>query len=120
MGTSLKSAAPTKRIRFQDVKPYDAPEQLEDLRGPASGALRLPPWIYWGPNPAVDLSALWGATKAYQATIQEGTVEDQVKILNRDVLISVWAELNLPPRARQLWESRFPELTARTSPQPLR
>ena len=35
-----------KRVRFQDVKPYDAPERLGELRGPAHGTIRLPPWVY--------------------------------------------------------------------------
>lgn len=99
-----------KRVRFQDVKPYDAPIHLDELRGPASGTVQLPPWVYWGPNPMMDLDVDGDAIMAYQATIQEGRTVDQVQILNRDRLVAMWPELNLPPRARQLWESRFPEL----------
>ncbi|MCU1482256.1 MAG: hypothetical protein JWQ19_3042 [Subtercola sp.] len=99
-----------ERVRFQDVKPYDAPARLDELRGPATGTVQLPRWVYWGPNSVVDLDTEWGVIKAYQATIQEGSTEDQVQILNRDVLISVWPELRMPPRVRQLWEGRFPEL----------
>ncbi|CAN5319582.1 hypothetical protein BH09ACT6_BH09ACT6_02920 [soil metagenome] len=106
------SETTAKRVRFQDVKPYDAPQQLDELRGPATGTVQLPPWVYWGPNPIVDLGTEWGVIKVYQATIQEGSAADQVQLLNRDVLISIWTELRMPPRVRQLWESRFPELTA--------
>ena len=47
---------------------------------------------------------------AYRAVLNEGTVEDLVRVLNRDVLIAVWPELLLPFRVLAMWESRFPEL----------
>jgi hypothetical protein len=46
----------------------------------------------------------------YQAVISEGSAADQTRIINRDSLIEVWADLMLPRRARDLWEDRFPEL----------
>lgn len=103
---------PAKRVRFQDVKPYDAPAQLDELQGPASGHVQLPPWVYWGPNPVANLDAEGDAIRAYQATIQEGRTVDQVQILNRDRLVAMWPKLNMPPRVRALWENRFPELAA--------
>lgn len=45
----------------------------------------------------------------------EGTVADQVAVVNRDRLVAVWSELLLPRRVRELWESRFPELCAAVS-----
>jgi len=39
-------------------------------------------------------------------------VADQVTILNRSILLELWPELILSARVRNLWESRFPELTA--------
>ena len=97
---------------MQDVKPYDAPANLDELRGPRNGTVVLPHWIYWGPTPSIDLSSEWSLIKGYQATIQEGRVIDQVQILNRDLLIAIWPELAMPQRVRQLWEERFPELAA--------
>ena len=47
---------------------------------------------------------------AYRAVLNEGTVEDLVRVLNRDVLVAVWPELLLPLRVLAMWESRFPEL----------
>lgn len=99
-----------KRVRFQDVKPYDAPERLDELRGPAHGTVQLPPWVYWGPSPVANLDSVGDAIRAYQATIQEGRTVDQVQILNRDRLIELWPELHMPPRVRELWEGRFREL----------
>jgi hypothetical protein len=106
------SALAGKRVRFQDIKPYDAPATLDELRGPAHGTVQLPPWVYWGPRPVADLDRPGDDIRAYQATIQEGRVIDQVQILNRDRLVAMWPELSMPPRVRVLWEGRFPELTA--------
>jgi hypothetical protein len=106
----MSTASTSEKVRIQDVKPYDAPTSLGELRGPHSGMVELPGWIYWGPNPVVDLGAEWGVIKAYQAIIQEGRTEDQVQLLNRDLLTTIWPQLRMPPRARQLWETRFPEL----------
>ena len=105
------------RVFFRDIKPYDAPDSLSELRGPRSGVVVLPPWIYWGPNPIIDLGSKGDVIKAYQATTQEGRTDDQVQILNRDLLIEIWPELRMPSRVRGLWEGRFPELTSVVSSQ---
>ena len=102
----------TTRVRFQDVKPYDAPASLDDLRGPRDGELVLPHHIHWGPRRDVNLSREGDVLTAYQATISEGMVADQVTILNRSLLLELWPELILSARVRSLWESRFPELAA--------
>lgn len=107
----MSSIEAAKKVRIQDVKPYDAPAGLDELHGPRSGHVGLPPWLYWGPNPTFDVESADIVT-AYQATIQEGRTVDQVQILNRELLIAIWPELTMPPRVRQLWEGRFPELTA--------
>ena len=99
------------RVFYRDIKPYDMPEFLEDLRGPSSGQMTLPINVYWGPWSIVDLDIHSDVVKAYQATLREGRVGDQVTLLNRDLLVRIWPELMLPARVRQLWESRFPELS---------
>ena len=102
----------TTRVRVQDVKPYDAPMSLDDLRGPRDGELVLPHHIHWGPRRDVNLSCEGDVLTAYQATISEGMVADQMTILNRSLLLELWPELILSARVRSLWESRFPELAA--------
>jgi hypothetical protein len=109
--SSIETVATGGKVRIQDVKPYDAPVSLDELRGPRSGTVVLPHWVYWGPIPTIDLDSRWDVIKGYQATIQEGRTVDQVQILNRDTLVAIWPELAMPPRVRQLWEGRFPELT---------
>jgi hypothetical protein len=101
------------RVRYRDIKPYDAPARLEELRGPPAGRIVLPINVYWGPNSEVDLDSESDVVKAYQATLREGRVVDQVGILNKDLLVQIWPALMLPVRLRELWENRFPELAAR-------
>lgn len=109
--SSAEAVAAAKKVRVEDVKPYDAPSGLDELHGPRSGRVGLPPWVYWGPDATFDVESADIVT-AYQATIQEGRTVDQVQILNRELLIAIWPELTMPLRVRQLWEGRFPELTA--------
>lgn len=98
------------RVFYRDVVPYYAPLRLEDLIGPAEGELRLPRWVYWGPQSVFDLSKAGHVQTAYQALVRVGAVEDQVQFLNQAVLVAVWPRLVLPVRCRQLWEERFPQL----------
>jgi hypothetical protein len=107
----MSSIEAAKKVRIQDVKPYDAPASLDELHGPRSGTVGLPPWVYWGPDATFDVESA-DIVAAYQATIQEGRTVDQVQILNRELLIAIWPELAMPARVRKLWEGRFPELTA--------
>ena len=110
--TSRPSSTPDDRVFYRDIKPYDAPLSLDELRGPRSGLMTLPIDVYWGPTPVVNLDSVGGANvMAYQAVLSEGRVVDQVALLNRELLIELWPQLRLPARARSLWEARFPELT---------
>ncbi len=101
------------RVFLRDHKPYFAPQSLDELHGPAHGTIELPHAVHWGPERIVNLDSAGGILKAYEAVLQEGTVDDQVAILNRDRLLEVWPELALPARVRIQWESRFPELAER-------
>ncbi|MHB1173266.1 MAG: hypothetical protein ACYCZY_12420 [Lacisediminihabitans sp.] len=44
------------RVFYRDIKPYDAPERLDDLRGPRSGRIELPLNVYWG-SPSQSLTS---------------------------------------------------------------
>lgn len=105
-------SAAGERVFYRDIKPYDAPSELADLHGPAAGRVILPLNVYWGPAHNFDLDNESDVVEAYQATLREGRVEDQAKILNPELLVSIWPELLLPVRVRMLWEDRFPALTA--------
>lgn len=47
---------------------------------------------------------------AYRAVVREGRASDQEELLDRRLLVDVWAELRLPVRCRSAWERVFPEL----------
>jgi hypothetical protein len=102
------------RVFYRDTKPCDVPASLDHLRGPSVGVMTLPINVYWGPWSMVDLGIQSDVVKAYQATIREGRLVDQVALLNHDFLVKIWPQVLLPARVRKLWESRFPELTGRS------
>ena len=99
------------RVYFRDVKPYEVPGSLDELRGPVGGVVELCHSVLWAPGDGrVDLDEPGGVGIAYRAVLSEGTVADHTAVLNRARLIEVWDELLLPRRVRELWEERFPEL----------
>lgn len=101
------------RVVYGDVRPYDVPDSLDDLRGPDGGVVTLPVDVLWAPGGGVvDLDEPGGTALAYQALLQEGTVEQQVRFLHARRLARVWPVLALPVRVRVLWEARFAELTS--------
>ena len=102
------------RVRYADVVPYETPSNLAELRGPASGFLRLPLTVYWGPHESFDLDDPGELHCAYRALVRAGTAEVQAALLNREVLVREWESLTLPERCRRLWEDRHPELAATT------
>ena len=109
------NAQPTHpaRVFFRDVKPYALPERLQDLQGPAHGVVELPHSVLWAPGGGrICLDDDGGVGLAYRALLAEGTVEDQIALVNRERLIAAWPDLLLPRRVRSLWEARFPELKA--------
>lgn len=116
--SSSPSSNPTEsRVYFRDVKPYAVVDSLDLLQGPAHGAIELSHSVLWAPGGSrVDLDEPGGTSLAYQAVLAEGDVEDLVHVLNRRRLITVWPQLMLPHRVRQLWEARFPELRPTARP----
>jgi hypothetical protein len=102
----------TTRVLYRDVIPYETPSSLNALTGPAQGVLTLPVTVHWGPDARADLSTPDGVEKAYENLVREGTAQQQEALLNADLLRSVWRQLRLPTRCRDLWQERFPELAA--------
>lgn len=87
--TYTAAATGDTRVFYRDIKPYDVPARLEDLRGPDGGQMTLPINVYWGPWSVVDLDIESDVVKAYQAALREGRVVDQVTLLNRDLLVRI-------------------------------
>jgi hypothetical protein len=106
------SAMPNKRVLFRDLVPYQTPDSLDALRGPASGHLEVPITVHWGPRREFDLDDPGQRRAVYRAIVREGTPADQEALLNPARLRALWPELVLPRRCQKLWEERFPELAA--------
>jgi hypothetical protein len=85
---------------------------LAGLRGPATGTIELPLWLYWsGPSPAFDLADPFQRRWLYQTVLREAArPEDLTTYLNHGTLITVWPELHLPSGVRQAWEDHHPVL----------
>ena len=90
---------------------------LADLRGPATGTVELPLWLYWsGPSPVFDLADPYLRRWLYQTVLREAArPEDLTTYLNSDTLITIWPELHLPAGVRQAWEEHHPVLRAATA-----
>ena len=99
------------RVRFRDIKPYEAPVSLDELRGPYDGPIDLPHAVRWQADRlGVDVLDESWRRMAYQALLAEGLAEEQRRFINRDRLIETWPLLNMDQRVRHLWEDRFPQL----------
>jgi hypothetical protein len=86
---------------------------LTELRGPVSGLVELPLWLFWCPDRTFDLDDPAMLRWMYQTVLREASrPEDLAAYLNGDTLVAVWPELFLPKGVRQAWEERFPVLCA--------
>ena len=86
-------------------------QDLDDLRGPATGMLELPQMIHWGPIKVCDVSDGGHRRIAYQEILREAANgDDLASLLNKDLLIQDWPLLMLPLRLRAGWEKVHPDL----------
>ena len=106
----------SRGLRFEQTIPYDTPESLDDLQGPASGLVRVSPRIDTSLNPVYNVSNPSNRWSLYSAVVRDGLPADQVAILDRGLLLAMWADLNLPVRCRRIWEDKFPELAEISKP----
>jgi hypothetical protein len=102
------------QVSYGDHKPYVVASRLGDLRGPTEGTVTLPHHIDWSGRAIYDLGRPARLASMYKAVLNDAsTVRDLREWLNKRALIELWPTLWLPPRLRELWESRFPVLAAR-------
>lgn len=100
-----------RRTRYADLKPYAFPSSLDELHGPAEGSVDLPLHILWAPgSKVISLDSVAGKRRAYQAVLSEGSDHDICRFINKNELIHIWPDLNLPINVAKGWEQRFPEL----------
>ncbi|MDT9701669.1 hypothetical protein [Streptomyces sp. P17] len=98
------------------IRPYTVPETLEELAGPAAGVVVLPTVLDWTPKRVYDLSDDVDLRMLYEPVIREAMHVEELRTFLDPVLLSaVWQRLWLPPRARLMWEGRFPQLARRAA-----
>lgn len=107
---STSTAVP---VMTADTRAVAVPGSLGELRGPRHGRMQLPPSVYWGPRPDVDLRFWDDVAKAYEATLREGDLDDVRALVNPHLLAEVWADIVLPRAVRAAWERRFASLAGR-------
>jgi hypothetical protein len=106
-GRRRATVTPARR----QLRPVIVPESLDDLHGPASGAVELPVRLCWSGSRRFDLADLDQAADMYEAVLDVATaVDDVAGYLNPDLLVQVWPVLGLTRVKQAAWEDRFPVL----------
>jgi hypothetical protein len=114
-GTTTGGAPPGSR--YADQRPYAVVDSLADLRGPTTGTVALDRRLDWSGRARYDLTNPRRLASMYETILREATgPEDLTRWLDTTLLLQLWPELVLPPKVRQLWEVRFPELAADRRP----
>ena len=99
-------SGPTVRSRR-----YPLPDSLDSLTGPRSGFVDLPLRLYWNPvRRPFDITKPGERQLVYSAVLQEGTVDDICRYLNKDLLVYDWPTMPLPIQMAREWQNRFEEL----------
>jgi transcriptional regulator with XRE-family HTH domain len=87
---------------------------LADLRGPVTGIVELPLWLFWSqPDRTFDLDDPEMRQWMYEIVLREaGSLEDLTTYLDRDTLIALWPRLYLPKGVRLAWEDQHAALSS--------
>ena len=92
---------------------------LASLRGPVSGTVELPLWLFWsGASPAVgrfNLDESVQRRSMYVIVLREARqATDLTGFLERETLVSLWPEVSrrLPLQVRTAWEDQHQCLRA--------
>jgi hypothetical protein len=102
-------------LQARPGRPVLVAGDLAELRGPVTGMVELPLWLFWSPDRTFDLDDPATLRWMYQTVLREAArPTDLADYLNGDTLAAVWPDLFLPRGVRQAWEDRFPLLHAAT------
>src|SRR5207249_1486997 len=86
-------------------------DDLNDLRGPLEGKVRLPLHLDASDRALYDLSDEHRRELLYELVLLEaGSVEDLTTWLDRDTFVHMWPRLYLPRVVRAAWQARHPVL----------
>lgn len=119
-----QGAAPAQRSGKQRsakhcaLRPVIVPASLESLHGPVGGLVELPQRLFWSAAERVfDLSDRDRLTEMYEAVFDAARTEtDLAEYLNGELLVRLWPELALAPRARRAWEAVHGQLGSARCP----
>lgn len=112
---SVQTATPPAPPQARPGRPVLVAGDLAELRGPTSGPVELPLWLFWYPDRTFDLDAPGMLPWMYQIVLREASRPDDLSgYLNGETLVALWPELFLPKGVRQAWEDRHPVLRAVT------
>lgn len=65
MAERFETGPADQRVFFRDVKPYEVPDSLDPLHGPAGGVVQLSHSVLWAPGGGrVDLDEPGGTAMA--------------------------------------------------------
>jgi hypothetical protein len=105
-----------RSMRYIDTMPLHIPRSLDELHGPTAGMLQAPLNIWTAPDFRFNLDDAADFWALYSATVRDGTPDDQTEILDKDTLIRLWPDLNLPTECRAKWEHAFADLNGLSTP----
>ncbi|MFI1036002.1 hypothetical protein [Streptomyces sp. NPDC020951] len=90
------------------------PSYLEELSGPATGAVELPLHLAWSGLRRFEVGDEKLLLGLYRIVLTNGLHDDLIGYLNADLLVRHWPRLRiaLGKPVRTCWEQRFPELVA--------
>ncbi|CAM5676093.1 hypothetical protein SALBM311S_02088 [Streptomyces alboniger] len=92
---------------------FDVVADLDALAGPGSGFVDVPRHLVDGEVPAlVDVADAAQCAALYRRLLVRGTATEQAALISRDVLLRLWPQRLATQSVVQVWERRFPELTA--------
>jgi hypothetical protein len=102
-----------KHLSYGSTRPYAVVDSLAELAGgPRRGVVELPLRMDWSQQRRYTLNRDGDRRLLYETVLNEALRPDDLReLLNGELLVQLWSRLWLPRRIRQLWETRFPELT---------
>ncbi|MFZ4271856.1 transcriptional regulator [Streptomyces arboris] len=106
--SSASDAVGLRRARFA----RRLPATLAALAGPHHGAVSLPLHLAWSGLREFDLDHPRLRMSCYRIALAEGSHDDLVEYLNRDLILAMWPILRtlISRDIRDVWENAFGEL----------
>ncbi|TFD04167.1 hypothetical protein [Cryobacterium sp. TMT1-66-1] len=95
---------------FWELRSIFVADSLDDLVGPSSGTLILPPHLNWSSRRPVRLNDPASVAEWYACILRESLGDDDLILMNRGLFLRVWPDLFLPGRIREAWQNLHPEL----------